>query len=88
MNGIIILTSLAFILGNILIILDYHFNKSSKEVLAIEEMLPGYNCGACGHGGCRAMAESLAKGEDVPKNCKPMKEEPKIKLEEYLKKQI
>ncbi len=29
----------------------------------IEDLLPGANCGACGFGGCRAMAEALVEGK-------------------------
>jgi len=32
-------------------------------------MLPGANCGACGHPGCRAFAESLVMGTNQPAGC-------------------
>ncbi|HEY8395271.1 MAG TPA: (Fe-S)-binding protein [Bacilli bacterium] len=49
------------------------------------EMLPGYNCGACGYPGCSGMAQGLAKGEADPASCKPSKEEMREKIRQFLK---
>ena len=35
----------------------------------VNALLPGANCGACGHAGCRAFAESLVKGSAQPAGC-------------------
>ena len=35
----------------------------------VEEMLPHANCGACGKPGCRAFAEALVSGEELPSRC-------------------
>ena len=35
----------------------------------VERMLPGTNCGACGHPGCHAFAESLVQQRTVPGKC-------------------
>ncbi len=42
---------------------------------AVEEVLPGANCGACGLAGCRAFAEAAVKGEVAPAGCTVMGEE-------------
>ena len=39
---------------------------------AVEEVLPGANCGACGLAGCRAFAEAAVKGEVEPAGCTVM----------------
>jgi len=39
---------------------------------AVEEVLPGANCGACGLAGCRAFAEAAVKGDVVPAGCTVM----------------
>jgi Na+-translocating ferredoxin:NAD+ oxidoreductase RNF subunit RnfB len=39
---------------------------------AVTDLLPGANCGACGHAGCRAFAESLVKGTIQPAGCTVM----------------
>ena len=36
---------------------------------AVEGMLPGTNCGACGFPGCRALAEALVRGDALPGKC-------------------
>ncbi|OQY27753.1 MAG: Fe-S cluster protein [Candidatus Cloacimonetes bacterium 4572_55] len=36
---------------------------------AVEEALPGANCGACGAAGCRSFADSVVKGEIEPSRC-------------------
>lgn len=35
----------------------------------VNALLPGANCGACGHAGCRAFAESLVMGTAQPAEC-------------------
>lgn len=39
---------------------------------AVNEILPGANCGACGYAGCRAFAEGLVEGDVVPAGCTVM----------------
>jgi Na+-translocating ferredoxin:NAD+ oxidoreductase subunit B len=39
--------------------------------LALLELLPGVNCGACGYPGCAGYAKALAKGETTPELCPP-----------------
>ncbi len=41
------------------------------RVEAIEAVLPGANCGACGYAGCSAFARALAGGEAPPNACIP-----------------
>jgi RnfABCDGE-type electron transport complex B subunit len=42
---------------------------------AVEEVLPGANCGACGLAGCRAFAEGVVKGDVAPAGCTVMGDE-------------
>ena len=42
-----------------------------EKAEAIEELLPGANCGACGFSGCSGYAAALAKGEAKPNLCAP-----------------
>jgi NADPH-dependent glutamate synthase beta subunit-like oxidoreductase len=39
------------------------------KVEAIDEVLPGANCGGCGYPGCSANAEAVVKGEASPASC-------------------
>lgn len=52
--------------------------------LAILELLPGVNCGACGSAGCSGYARSLAKGEVSPDLCPPGGNEVAVKVANIL----
>jgi electron transport complex protein RnfB len=85
MIGIVILTVTAFCLGLILAVTNYYLNREDKRISEVRKLLPGYNCGSCGFGGCDDMAmHVVSKGVD-PKRCKPMREEQYKKIREYLK---
>ncbi|WP_461367883.1 RnfABCDGE type electron transport complex subunit B [Candidatus Darwinibacter acetoxidans] len=45
--------------------------ETDPKIDAIEEVLPGVNCGGCGFAGCRAFAEAVASG-DAPTNGCPV----------------
>ena len=42
-----------------------------EKAEAIQELLPGANCGACGYSGCSGYAAALSKGEAKPGLCAP-----------------
>ena len=42
------------------------------RISAVEEALPGANCGACGFAGCRAFAEAAVNGTVAPAGCTVM----------------
>ncbi len=42
------------------------------RINAVEEVLPGANCGACGYAGCRAFAEATVEGVVAPAGCTVM----------------
>lgn len=53
----------------------------------VTNLLPGYNCGACGHPGCEAFATALVEGEEVLiSKCRPSKAEQRETILEYFKK--
>lgn len=84
MQGIIIFTLIAFAISIILTTADYYLNKEDKRVEEVLHLLPGYNCGSCGFGGCLDMATNIVnKGAD-PKRCRPMKEEQYKNLKTYM----
>ncbi len=39
------------------------------KILAVEEVLPGANCGGCGLPGCSANAEAIVRGKAAPNSC-------------------
>ena len=56
------------------------------RVQDVLEMLPGINCGACGHPGCAGLAEAIVGGTGAPEQCKPGKQEMRVRINEYLQK--
>lgn len=42
-----------------------------ETAAALEEVLPGANCGACGYSGCPGYAAAMSKGEAQPGLCSP-----------------
>ena len=60
--------------------------EEDKRLEAIDKMLPGYNCGACGYPGCSGFAEGIIEGEvEQLSMCKPGKDEHYNPILEYLK---
>jgi Na+-translocating ferredoxin:NAD+ oxidoreductase RNF subunit RnfB len=51
---------------------------------AVEDVLPGANCGACGLAGCRAFAEAAVKGDVAPAGCTVMGDEDRADVAQLL----
>lgn len=51
---------------------------------AVDGMLPGSNCGACGFAGCRPFAEALVAGKAQPATCTQLGSEEIIEIADYL----
>ncbi|MCL2573983.1 MAG: RnfABCDGE type electron transport complex subunit B [Defluviitaleaceae bacterium] len=45
------------------------FVKEAENTAAIREVLPGVNCGACGHPGCDGFAVAVAEGQAKTNEC-------------------
>lgn len=43
--------------------------EGDEQIELLTQLLPGSNCGACGMGGCQAMARALAEGKQTPAGC-------------------
>ena len=57
-----------------------------KRIEQVIELLPGYNCGACGYPGCSGFGEAIVEGEVTKvSDCKPGKDEHYDAIIEYLK---
>lgn len=84
MKGIIISTSIAFILGIILYVLDKFLNQKKKKDYL--KYLPGYNCGACGYGSCAGMEKAMQEDVMNYKKCKPLRGDALERMKEYIEK--
>ncbi len=74
MLDIIVGVGILFGLGVLFAVLLAFANKKFKvfedpRIDAVEEMLPGANCGACGVPGCHAFAETVVAGDAGPGKC-------------------
>jgi Na+-translocating ferredoxin:NAD+ oxidoreductase RNF subunit RnfB len=65
-----VMGGLGVLFGSVLAV-SYRYLRVPEDprLAAVEEMLPGTNCGACGSPGCRAFAERLTAGEASPAAC-------------------
>ena len=76
MLGIIILTSIAFILSLIIV-----FSSNKVDFIGkIVELLPQYNCGRCGYSNCEDMANHILENKEIAEKCPFLKEENKEKI--------
>lgn len=75
-EGTLYLMLISSVLGIcISIITQIFYVKEDTRTEAIYNILPHFNCGACGYPGCMPYAEALTSGEDVPyTKCRPGKE--------------
>lgn len=83
--AVVILTSLALIMSILIVVTSSLFNKKKDKSEEILELLPGFNCGSCGHMGCADMARCILENKEEYKKCKPLRGEKLTKMEEYLK---
>jgi ArsR family metal-binding transcriptional regulator len=55
------------------------------RILEILKLLPKTNCQECGQPTCMVFAAQVAEGGRDPEDCLPLLQEPKVRLEEYLR---
>ena len=54
------------------------------KLLEILRLLPLTNCRECGESTCMVFAAKIAEGSKWPKDCPPLKEEKRMKVQEYM----
>lgn len=71
-----IATSAALLAGlglffGVVLALAHRFLRVEEDprIEAVEKLLPGTNCGACGQPGCRGLAEAIVGGAEPPSRC-------------------
>ncbi len=80
MNDIVlavtILSCIGFILGLVLAVAHTFLHvDEDPRILKIYDLLPHYDCGACGTAGCMEMAGKLVSNEIKVQKCRPAKPE-------------
>lgn len=86
MAGVIFFTLLTLLLAIMLVLSNKILNRKELRIEKIHNMLPGYNCGACGFAGCKGMAEKILEDIKNLDKCKPIKEEQYKEIKEYFSK--
>ncbi|KFZ26682.1 MAG: Electron transport complex protein rnfB [Candidatus Izimaplasma bacterium HR2] len=65
---------------------DYLKVEIDERIQTITDLLPQYNCGACGFPGCAGFAEGIVEGTvEKLTDCKPGKDEHYNPILEYIK---
>ena len=65
-----VLAGLGLLFGLLLAVADRFFKVvEDPRIDAVEKLLPGSNCGACGQPGCRGLAERIVVGAEKPSRC-------------------
>lgn len=81
----IIIGIIGAVLGGLLGIADRFLRVEQDPRLdKVIDLLPGYNCGACGYPGCQGMAEGILEGGAKLKQCTPAKPDQLTAIKEYL----
>ncbi len=86
MIGIFIFTGIALLLALLLVFISEKYQVEDKAK-AYEQLLPGFNCGACGFGTCAGLAKEMERDVNLYQSCKPLRGEQKETLESYLRNQ-
>lgn len=84
MIGVLIITISAFIIGIILVVVDHSMNEKQNHKAQFLELLPGYNCGVCGFGGCQGMSEAMCENIENYKKCRLLKADKLEKMKQYI----
>ena len=81
----IVMIGVGGILGLLLSIASKKFKvEEDPRLQVVTNLLPGYNCGACGQTGCAGLANALITKETDIILCKPIKVEKKEEIVKYL----
>lgn len=60
------------------------FVKKDEKIETVYNMLPGYNCGACGKAGCMGLAAEIVENKENVNKCKPIKQDQKDEILTFL----
>ncbi len=82
----LVLAGVGFILGLLIhFVSKVFYVEEDPAIEEVVDLLPRYNCGACGYPGCKEMAIALLAKESKVLDCKPIKKEAAEVLQNYLK---
>ena len=84
LDSILLMSAAGLILGFSLgVAADKLVVKEDPLIQLITDLLPGYNCGACGFPGCANFAKGLVEGEaNQISKCRPSKPDQRVVLKD------
>src|SRR5210317_850710 len=83
--AVLTLATLCFIFATLLVLAHrVLYVEEDPRIEAVNEMLPGTNCGACGFAGCTGLSEAIVKGEALPGKCTVMSEDEREEVALFL----
>ncbi|NIM49616.1 MAG: Fe-S cluster protein [Gemmatimonadales bacterium] len=83
--SVLILGGVGFIFAALISLTHRKFRVwEDPRIDAVEQLLPGSNCGACGMPGCRGFAEALVGGKVQPANCTVLGPDEVVDVADYL----
>jgi electron transport complex protein RnfB len=83
--AVLTLASLCFVFASLLVVAHRFLHvEEDPRIDAVQQMLPGTNCGACGYPGCLGLSEALVKGDVLPGKCTVMSEDERGAVAEFL----
>ncbi len=83
--AVLTLASLCFIFATLLVLAHRVLHvEEDPRIDAVQQMLPGTNCGACGFPGCLGLSQALVGGDALPGKCTVMSEDEREMVAEFL----
>lgn len=83
--AVLTLAALCFVFATLLVVAHRVLHvEVDPRLEALEEMLPGTNCGACGFPGCTGLAEAIVEGKALPGKCTVMSEDEREDVASFL----
>jgi RnfABCDGE-type electron transport complex B subunit len=83
--AVLTLATLCFLFASLLVLAHriLHVDEDPR-IDAVQQMLPGTNCGACGFPGCLGLAQAVVEGTVLPGKCTVMSEDEREAVAEFL----
>ena len=83
--AILTLAALCFLFATLLVLAHHvlHVDEDPR-IDAVQQMLPGTNCGACGYPGCLGLSEAIVSGDVLPGKCTVMTEDERDEVATFM----
>jgi Na+-translocating ferredoxin:NAD+ oxidoreductase RNF subunit RnfB len=83
--AVLTLAALCFVFATLLVVAHRVLHvEEDPRIEAVQDLLPGTNCGACGFPGCAGLAIAIVGGKALPGKCTVMSEDERNDVAEFL----